>query len=110
MDNSVATPGVSAARMLELSGATYRQLDHWSRGGRILRPYQHATGAGHPRRWSEEEAGVARCIAGLVGLGIELEVAARIARERDPDGWARVQLSPHVEIIVQPEAWESPGD
>ena len=95
--------------MLALSGATYRQLDHWSRGGRILRPFQHATGgAGHPRRWSHQDAQVARCITGLTRLGIDLEVAARIARERDEDGYARVQLSPHVEIIVQPEAWETP--
>ena len=101
--------GISAKQMLELSGASYRQLDHWSRhGAGILRPYKHATGAGHPRRWSPEEAAVARCITGLTRLGIELEVAARIARERDADGYARVQLSPHVEIIVQPEAWETP--
>lgn len=104
--------GVTAKQMLELTGVTYRQLDHWSRpgrpGGRILRPIQHATGAGHPRRWTAHDASVARCIAGLTALGIDLEVAARIARERDADGYARVNLSPQVQIVVQPEAWEIP--
>lgn len=108
MDKQV-TDGVSAAEMLNLTGVTYRQLYHWTTRGGILRPLQGGGGAGHPSRWAPEDVARVRCINALTKLGIDLQVAARIARDRDSDGWARVQLSPDVEIVVRPEAWESPG-
>lgn len=91
--------------MLELTGVTYRQLDHWSRDGRILQPYEHNPGTGHPREWPEEDVEVARCVTRLTKLGFGLEVSALLARARGSDGWARVQLTPEVNVVVGPEAW-----
>lgn len=108
VDNTVEKSGISAARMLALTGLTYRQLNYWSNDGAVLRPLRPAGGVGRPARWDPDDVSVARCITGLTRLGIELQVAARIARSRDEDGSARVRLSPHVEIIVQPGAWEEP--
>lgn len=105
MDDRVEFTGVSAEEMLALTGATYRQIDHWTRGD-ILRPTRRSEGSGHPRRWSAEDVGVARCITALTRLGIDLQVAARIARQRPSTGRpTRVRLSPYVEIVVQPGAW-----
>jgi DNA-binding transcriptional MerR regulator len=93
--------------MLELTGATYRQLDYWSRDGRILRPFASGRGTGRPREWPAEDVEVARCITVLTRAGFALDVAARVARERDEDGRARVQLSEHVRVVVEPEAWHA---
>lgn len=105
VDNTVdSRPGVSAQQMLELTGATYRQLDHWSRGGRILRPSEHNPGSGHPRTWPVEDVEVARCITRLTRLGLALEVAARVARSaRGVDGLVRVSIGSGVVVEVEPE-------
>lgn len=69
---------------LEATGLTYRQLDYWTRTGRI-----HAAAAvkgrrvqsGTARVWPDSEIRIAALIARLTALGLNLDVAARVARE-----------------------------
>jgi DNA-binding transcriptional MerR regulator len=108
VDNTVDNrPRVNAREMLRLTGLTYRQIGHWSTGRvGILRPDEVDPGSGHPRTWPAEDVEVARCIAELMRQGLDLHVAARIARSpRDADGVVRVSLGPHVEVVVGRGAW-----
>ncbi len=80
-------------RVLAVTGATYRQLDHWSRRG-WLRPDGGGRGSGRPREWSRTEVEVATTMVRLVAAGITPEAAHRAARG---DG----VLAPGVRVLVE---------
>lgn len=43
----------STHEVAAITGATYRQCDHWARTGRITgQPAGRGTGSGHRRRWT----------------------------------------------------------
>lgn len=50
----MAKPTLSSFDVCALTGATYRQLDVWTRKGYVV-PAQPATGSGSQRRWSGDE-------------------------------------------------------
>jgi DNA-binding transcriptional MerR regulator len=77
--------------LVQVSGATFRQLDHWSRKG-LLRPVG-GEGTGHVRDFPAEEVQVAKVMARLVGAGISPEAAARAARSGG-------ELAPGVRVDV----------
>jgi DNA-binding transcriptional MerR regulator len=60
-------------------GISYRRLDYWTRHG-YLRPGTNGSGSGYRRQWPDDELAVAALMARLVGAGLVLDVAARIAR------------------------------
>lgn len=60
---------------------SYRQLDYWTRI-RLLRPENPDPGTGRARDWPDAELAVAAMIARLTDAGLELRVAARVAREQ----------------------------
>jgi hypothetical protein len=64
-------------RVLERTGATYRQLDYWCRQG-YLSPGTPGTGA--VRDWPESEIRAATAMARLTAVGISPGLAARVAR------------------------------
>jgi len=68
-------------------GISYRQLDYWTRIG-LLRPIDPTPGSGVARTWPDAEVVVAHMIRRLLDAGLELRVAARVAREQvtHPDG------------------------
>lgn len=85
---------------LAKSGATYRQLDYWSRVGYLVDPAPRLThtgrpamqrradgevfpirgGSGYSRDWDEDEVAVASRMVRLLAVGFRLEAAAGIAR------------------------------
>lgn len=69
----------SVAQILDYTGVTYRQLDHWVRRG-FLRPARALPGSGVTRLWSSAELKVARRMALLVDAGLTPETAERAAR------------------------------
>jgi DNA-binding transcriptional MerR regulator len=60
-------------------GVSYRRLDYWTRRG-YLKPDGNGLGSGYWRRWPDDELAVAALMARLVGAGLVLDVAAKIAR------------------------------
>jgi DNA-binding transcriptional MerR regulator len=60
-------------------GVSYRRLDYWARHG-YLRPDGNGGGSGYRRRWPDDELAIAALMARLVGAGLGLDVAAKIAR------------------------------
>jgi len=84
------------------AGITYRQLDYWARVG-LLRPENNARGSGRPRNWPETELAVAVIIGELRALGVELHVAARLARDLAESG--SCSLSPKYTLIRHDDDW-----
>jgi len=69
-----ATPG-SRAYVAERTGVGYRQLDRWTSLGHLK-----AERFGGRRWWSVEETEVARMMLRLVGVGLTVPAAAKVAR------------------------------
>lgn len=88
-------PGVLAA-----TGATYRQLDHWVRRG-WLHPTDPAPGNGYRRDWPHLEMQVAALMRRLTAAGININVAARLARALAGNGAWTVELGPGLLLTVQ---------
>jgi hypothetical protein len=68
-----------AASVMERTGMTYRQLDHWVRQD-YLRPVDANAGSGVARAWSESELQVASLMRRLVAVGFLPMAAAEHAR------------------------------
>lgn len=56
------TTTVSSRQLCEQSGATYRQIDEWTRQA-LLVTVNSVPGTGTPRRYSLEQVGIARGLA-----------------------------------------------
>lgn len=91
--------GLLASRVCARTGATYRQLDLWTRSGYVASsqpptPRSGKTeGSGVPRTWSQGEVDVIAAMVPLVAAGVLPEAAARAARA---GGW----LGPGVRVLV----------
>jgi DNA-binding transcriptional MerR regulator len=88
-----------SAEAMKRSGATYRQLDYWTRQG-LLRPVGGA-GSGFAREWPAREVDVARRMVELVDAGFPPKWAEMVSR-LEPGahvsiGDVRITLSPSVE-------------
>lgn len=71
--------GVPLTEQLSITGATYRQLDYWSRTG-YLHPNNVLAGSGVARTWPDGELEVARLMAQFVQAGLTVPAAAHAAR------------------------------
>jgi DNA-binding transcriptional MerR regulator len=77
--------------LVQVSGATFRQLDHWCRKG-WLRP-EGGEGTGNFRDFPGDEISVAKVMARLVDAGVSPEAAHRAARNSG-------ELAPGVRVDV----------
>jgi hypothetical protein len=77
--------------LVQVTGATFRQLDFWTRKG-WLRP-DGGVGTGYSRDFGGDEIRVAKVMARLVNAGVSPEAAHRAARG---DG----ELAPGVRVDV----------
>lgn len=82
---------MNTAQLTHVSGATFRQLDHWCHKG-WLRPVG-GVGTGYSRDFGAAEIRVAKLMARLVSAGVSPEAAHRAARG---DG----ELAPGVRVDV----------
>lgn len=74
--------GLTASEVLDaVPGLTYRQLDFWSRTGRI-QPLPGKHGSGHYHRYTSEQVRVIGRMHRLVMLGFTLDAAHHIATDR----------------------------
>jgi DNA-binding transcriptional MerR regulator len=71
---------MNSAEAMSRSGATYRQLDYWTRQG-LLKPVG-GTGSGSVRDWSRVEVDVMARMVALVECGLSPRQAEAIARMR----------------------------
>jgi rRNA processing protein Krr1/Pno1 len=79
-------------RVIEQTGATYRQLDHWCRQNYLL---PGTPGVGSRRQWPPCEVMVARRMVRLTAAGIPPKVAVRVARAA-----GRLEIGPGVYVIM----------
>lgn len=94
--------------LMEETGVSYRQADHWCACGYVTVQWYRRTegfsvpaskgmGSGKIRRLSPEEARVFRVMAKLVPLGFPPRIAAQIARLGEPP-WT---LGPGVVLTLE---------
>lgn len=67
------------AEMIAISGATARQIDHWTRCGYLVAD-EATPGPGYPRNWHIGELAVVRLLRRLTEAGLQPAVAAQVAR------------------------------
>lgn len=91
---------VTASQLCRISGASYRQIDHWTRLG-ILKPAVAAQGPGTRRQYDFTETVIAAAIADW-SRATRGQVSLRAAREIR----AAVEAGdPYVELTVSPHAY-----
>jgi len=71
---------ISSVEVCRETGATYRQLDYWSRN-HVIEPVAHAGGSGYKRVWHPEQLPVIRAITALANMGCPQPILRRVARE-----------------------------
>ncbi len=76
------------------SGASYRQIDHWTRIG-YLEPIPGTAGTGHRRRWPRTERAVADLMYRLCCAGIPPAVAHQVAR-----AGGDCELAPGIRVTI----------
>lgn len=69
----------SSVDLMAATGATYRQVDYWTRVG-YLRPPEPTPGSGAQRAYPPAEVRVAALMVALVNAGVEVGAAALAAR------------------------------
>lgn len=88
------------------TGATYRQLDYWTRRGWFSPPGhpedRQAVGSGKARKWTERERQIASLIVRLTRSGVNVTTAARIARDAVDLYVNRVQTEDGIVISWSP--------
>lgn len=76
-------------------GLTYRQLDYWTRAGHLKVVGDPTPGIGRKRAWPIGEVDVAALMLRLVNAGLDLEVAAQVARD------GTHELAPGIHLLVK---------
>jgi hypothetical protein len=100
---------VTSQEIVEKTGATYRQLDHWSRAG-YLRPLNPQQGSGTPRLFPDGEVAVTRLMVVLVKAGLLPAAAQLVARGQALPGGVRVMVPPPYTVSYRtPEIRETTG-
>lgn len=89
--------GIALPDVIRRTGATYRQLDYWTRRG-YLQPVPGNT-SGLPRAWPRIEVQVAAKMVALIEAGLTAEAAADVARCSVTEHTDRVRISG--EIVVE---------
>ena len=74
--------GILAPEVLARTGATYRQLDFWTRTGLVRVAGDQHPGSGVPRVFPRAEVDVIADVMRLVAVGFCVRPAFAIARER----------------------------
>ena len=90
------------ADMVKHSGASYRQIDHWTAKGHLDCP-EAGQGSGSARHWSAVERDVARLMVRLTKTaGLNLESAAYVARMLATTPGDTISLGQGMTITVTP--------
>lgn len=105
-DEVVHDVSLSSPQVVQQTGITYRELDHWARKGHIsprLIPGQgkrrhpdrdpNTPGSGHSRRWMPEEVAIIGTMVRLSRAGIPPALASRIAR-------GETEIGPGITVTV----------
>ena len=74
---------LGSEQVAERAGVTVRQVDHWSRKGYLQPAPRPRETSGHPRRFDEQEARIARLMGRLTSAGLSPGAASRVVRGQD---------------------------
>jgi DNA-binding transcriptional MerR regulator len=97
---SQSDEGHVASRVLELTGITYRQLDYWTRTGRVTASRHASTGIGDQRLYSTDDVLRIAVLARLLHAGLSLAVAGRHLDALLSSGGEPVRLGPDMTLTV----------
>lgn len=82
LSHAKRSDSLTASEVLEaIPGLTYRQLDFWTRSGRV-KAMPGRTGSGHYNRYAPDQVAVAKRMYWLLNLGFNLNAAHLVATER----------------------------
>jgi len=87
----------TAPEICALTGATYRQIDYWTRAGRLP---ETAHGSGSQRRFTPAEVDTVRFVIALLGQGFVLDRAFAIARALVTDDEYRTEFADVFQLII----------
>jgi len=91
---------VAAMDIVEHTGITYRQLDHWTSSG-YLNADNNRPGNGHHRRYPDTEHRIADLMARLVTIGMAPAQAAVIGRASVERGVSALDLPGDIRIVFK---------
>lgn len=86
--------GLTASDLVALSGASYRQIDHWTRRGYLV-SHERNPGKGNRHSYSIPEMYVARVLVVIAGW-CEPKTTKRVARRVRGFKWGRLEVVPGV--------------
>jgi hypothetical protein len=86
-------PSVGQAEMIAI-GLSYRQLYYWTSIGHLQVLGDVNPGSGRSRRWPIGEVRVASVMWRLINAGLDLNMAARVARD------GRHELAPGIRLVI----------
>jgi DNA-binding transcriptional MerR regulator len=90
----------TAAEVRALTGITYRQLDYWTRTGRVIASRHTSTGIGDQRLYSTDDVLRIAVLARLLHAGLSLAVAGRHLDTLLSSGGQPVRLGPDITLTV----------
>lgn len=79
---------VTSVELVQRAGISYRQLDYWTRTGRLTASTAATPGSGNARFYPAGEIAVARLIKRLLNGGVAITAAHDLARELTTTGTA----------------------
>lgn len=91
--------GHTTPQVCAVTGATYRQLDHWARTGRVHPINGDDPGQGFSRLWAEPEITVIRYTIQLLTFGLDLDHAITYARQLGTAGIVVVR-TPNMHLVI----------
>jgi DNA-binding transcriptional MerR regulator len=96
----LSTRAYTAAQVRALTGISYRQLDYWTRTGRITASRHTADGAGDRRLYGTDDVVRIAVLARLLGAGLSLAAADRHLDAVLASGGRPVRLGPDITLTV----------
>lgn len=95
-DDQAPQPAGPTAADFVSAGITYRELDYWTRTGRLRTLTDATPGQGHGRMWQPGEVEVAALTKRLTDAGLKLDVAFTVARGQH-------QIGPGIALVIDQE-------
>ena len=74
-DRTATARSFSTPEVVERTGLSYRQLDHWVRTRRITPSVVADQGSGSRRRWSESDVEFVLAVGARLAFGLTLDAA-----------------------------------
>jgi hypothetical protein len=92
----------TSPEIVDLTGASYRQIDYWCRTGRLSPSLRGASGSGSSRLFDKFDLEVVRIVVWLVNEEVPVERAFNVAAQLLAGQSHRAVLNGEFELIIRP--------